>query len=1124
MKKTIRKRQVMFNSGVLFVWLMLTPLLAAAQDTKPEITVLQSNSTLDTFWDAGKAWLSPDESLVLALQGPVVTLYDVETGRRLRDFRDDGADIASAAFTRDGQSVIFGTENHAIVRADTTTGEVVWRRELSNPNVHSVAVSPDGRHILVGTYYYDRENSTRTDETTFVSLEDGEVLWSVDAGSSADGSSSIHFLPGGRRAVLRWDGSTIVLLDLVSRRPIAEYEGSWTTGNTLSLSPSGTLLISSGAGNDIIVRDIETGEQLEEYSAPDWVYAVDMSPDERFIAAGTRSGGIIVIDREIGEQVAQIQKGTSTVTFMEEGELLLTGSGSGTDIWNWRDGERVRSFDPQLVEPMDIALTRDGRRLFVSTTTGDIYVWDVQSLRMQRTLRGHQQVSARGKETDPEVRSLDMLPDGTVLASAANDGRVVFWDVDTLTPQSAIDTGDRSLVDARFSPDGSELVTATLSGPVRIWDVKTGDELSSIDARTHSAVFTPAAEGIVTVAGPRWTGGDPETRTVRRWTRGKDEPELVYGDAVGSFSHHSNRVQISDDGRLLLSAGGRSHIYDFVDGELLFELPDEEMTDAVFTPNGESVLAGFRSGQLREYDLLTNQLTQTEDAHARFIEGIVFGPDGERFYTISADATVQVRSYPELELLATAVAASRNEWVSWTPEGFFSGTDQAIRRLVYIVDGVETYDIDRFLDQYYRPDIIEAKIAGRDISDLVGERTAAETIVPLPEVQLEVERRNGSFEALSADAGGAGATPVSQSDYRIQDGSVRIRVTARDTGGGAEDLRFFHNGARVRGDARGLARSGSPSDSGTGSASGGSPAALQQTFTVELLDGENRFRAIAFSETRVESEPAEIILSYQAPQQVRPTLWLLAVGANEYQNPRYNLNYAVGDARGFAEAAARAGGSLFSQIETTLVLNEEATRPRVIQAFEEIADQARPQDVFMFFYAGHGIALQSEQTENTEFFFIMHDVVQMTSMEQVDELGISGPEFQELVTSIPARKQFHVIDACNAGAINTAFGIRGAGEEIALSRLSRATGSALLAASRDDQFAHEFDALGQGALTRAVLDGLGGAASGDDNEVTVGELKSYVENTVPRLTTEHTGQPQYPTGFTFGQDFPVAVQ
>jgi uncharacterized caspase-like protein len=117
-----------------------------------------------------------------------------------------------------------------------------------------------------------------------------------------------------------------------------------------------------------------------------------------------------------------------------------------------------------------------------------------------------------------------------------------------------------------------------------------------------------------------------------------------------------------------------------------------------------------------------------------------------------------------------------------------------------------------------------------------------------------------------------------------------------------------------------------------------------------------------------------------------------------------------------------------------------------------------------------------------------------------------------------------VLDACNAGAVNAAFGVRGAAEEIALSRLSRATGSALIAASRDDQFAQEFQALGQGALTKAILDGFSGGAANVDGQITVGALKSYVEGALPKLTSQYAGREQYPTGFIFGQDFPVGLR
>jgi len=37
-------------------------------------------------------------------------------------------------------------------------------------------------------------------------------------------------------------------------------------------------------------------------------------------------------------------------------------------------------------------------------------------------------------------------------------------------------------------------------------------------------------------------------------------------------------------------------------------------------------------------------------------------------------------------------------------------------------------------------------------------------------------------------------------------------------------------------------------------------------------------------------------------------------------------------------------------------------------------------------------------------------------------------------------------------------------------------------------------------------------------------MAPYVEYAVSQLTEEHTGRPQFPTGFTFGQDFPVEMR
>lgn len=42
-------------------------------------------------------------------------------------------------------------------------------------------------------------------------------------------------------------------------------------------------------------------------------------------------------------------------------------------------------------------------------------------------------------------------------------------------------------------------------------------------------------------------------------------------------------------------------------------------------------------------------------------------------------------------------------------------------------------------------------------------------------------------------------------------------------------------------------------------------------------------------------------------------------------------------------------------------------------------------------------------------------------------------------------------------------------------------------------------------------------------EVTVNEIKTYVEERVPELSETYRGSPQYPTGYSFGRDFPIVI-
>jgi hypothetical protein len=45
------------------------------------------------------------------------------------------------------------------------------------------------------------------------------------------------------------------------------------------------------------------------------------------------------------------------------------------------------------------------------------------------------------------------------------------------------------------------------------------------------------------------------------------------------------------------------------------------------------------------------------------------------------------------------------EWMVKNPEGYFNGTEGA-RQYIHFVDGLNTYGVDQFFHEFYRPDLL----------------------------------------------------------------------------------------------------------------------------------------------------------------------------------------------------------------------------------------------------------------------------------------------------------------------------------------------------------------------------------------------------------------------------------
>jgi uncharacterized caspase-like protein len=280
----------------------------------------------------------------------------------------------------------------------------------------------------------------------------------------------------------------------------------------------------------------------------------------------------------------------------------------------------------------------------------------------------------------------------------------------------------------------------------------------------------------------------------------------------------------------------------------------------------------------------------------------------------------------------------------------------------------------------------------------------------------------------------------------------------------------------------------------------------------------NTFTAVATDHHHTESDPASVEYFSETATK-SSTCYIMAVGINEYKNPKLFLNYARPDAEAFTRLMKEKSSTLYKSVEFITLYDREASSSNILSNLDELSRKIHPEDVFIFYYAGHGSMVDDR------FFFIPTESIRLYDLKSLQREALEAAVLQEKLKHISALKQLIIMDACQSGASVEMLGTRGAGEEKAIAQLSRSAGIHVMASAGSEQFATEFASLGHGLFTYLLMRALGGEADGapKDGKVTIYEIKSFMDDQVPEMTKKMKGSPQYPYTFSRGQDFPVVV-
>jgi len=246
--------------------------------------------------------------------------------------------------------------------------------------------------------------------------------------------------------------------------------------------------------------------------------------------------------------------------------------------------------------------------------------------------------------------------------------------------------------------------------------------------------------------------------------------------------------------------------------------------------------------------------------------------------------------------------------------------------------------------------------------------------------------------------------------------------------------------------------------------------------TVLTESGEYRVSVTSFAAGETGSYRFSVTPSLgtarQAAVEGGPRVFAVMVGVSDYGDANANLSYTDEDARKLAESLRREG--VLNPASVTLT-NAEATVAGVRSAFQRVARQAGPDDMFLFFFSGHGSQSDSDAADVSA-----SEPDGRTESIVLRDGEITDAEMAQMFGGLRTRLSLLVLDSCFSGGF-------------ARNVVDRPGVMGLFSSEEDltSAVANKFEA--GGYLAHFLRTGLSGEADGDgDQMVTAGELATYL--------------------------------
>ena len=876
------------------------------------------------------------------------------------------------------------------------------------------------------------------------------------------------------------------LLQLPSLQVRKSFELPYYTNsheeNTMYHFDASTNLFTFISGNELVQLDMNAGEVINKYTivkpgGKSWstVTATDVLLQNNKMIVGYGKGrepaklDVISLDRpalvkHLGDKAAfkafaiRRQPGTNV--------LALAGNGSQIRFIELLQGD-IKMTTHNLASKTSVNWSPDGKRAaFYDGDTRTLGVFDGNDLTAApRTVKVGENINGENLVWAPGARSF----------AVGTGAQLTIFNADDLSIVQRF-TGNEKFESPKdeqcmnFSNNGKYLVTAIMR-----------PDAGYKDAETVPVTFIVCYD--VASGAKLWEKEMGKFDYCSQFTFINNDRTIVFLQRKTGHFFYLDAATGNEESKLVGSKGNNTKTH----------------SGTISADGTKGVLAV--GNEVYVYDLRAKTLISNLSLYYFHPKNICFLKNSNFLAGLYEDNSIHIFNIQQRKEVARIISFQNgNDWVVTNSSGLFDATQGALESMYYVKNG-EKVPLNALFEKFYSPKLLSRLLEEDNVQPSPVDINTLKA-APIVKIAVDIQQRNLTVE---------NDIPNHKADKE----QVTIKIQADCPDDAVTEIRLYQNNKLVQ-----TTRNLVVEDDNAGVKS------LTKSFTIVLSPGENHFRALAFNTQRTESSPAELIVTYKAAlapannTENGSQLYVLVIGINKYKNAKYNLNYATADATGFKDAIEKGSTGIFSKINMSFIADENATKEGIMSALDKIKASATAKDVFIFYYAGHGV-----MNDKKEFYLVPTDVTQLYGADgALAQKGLSGNQLQQYSKDIKAQKQLFVLDACqSAAALEQIVAARGAAEEKAIAQLARSTGTHWLTASGSSQFASEFSQLGHGAFTYCLLQALQGRADNGDKKISIKELDTYLQLNVPEITEKYKGTAQYPASYGYGNDFPIII-